>query len=181
MARTTQDSYLEQGGFPGYNSRMIGVLADSHDNLDAIRRAVRLFTDAKCDLVIHAGDFVAPFAAMELRSLSCPVRAVYGNCDGEKKGLAAAFDGMGEISAAPLFFEHSGLRFLVTHLNAPVRGYIRGKRCDVLIYGHTHKPEIRRENGILIINPGEAGGWVHGKSTVALLDPSGLLAEIIPL
>ncbi len=160
---------------------MIGVLSDSHDNVTAVKRAVRLFSDAGCDLVVHAGDFVAPFAAMELRALGCPVKAVFGNCDGEKKGLAAAFEGMGEISGAPLYFEHAGLRLLVTHLSAPVKGYIRAKKCDVLIYGHTHKPEIRRENGILIINPGEAGGWVHGKCTAALLDPLALSAEIVPL
>jgi putative phosphoesterase len=158
---------------------MVGILSDSHDNVTAVRSAVRLFSEAGCDLVVHAGDFVAPFAAMELRSLGCPVKAVYGNCDGEKKGLAAAFTGMGELSAAPLHFEHAGLKFLVTHLSAPVKGHIRAKKCDILIYGHTHKPEIRRENGILIINPGEAGGWVHGKCTAALLDPLSLSAEIV--
>ncbi len=80
---------------------MIGIMADSHDNLTAVRLAVRLFNDAKCDLVIHAGDFVAPFAALELHNLSCPVKAVFGNCDGEKKGLTAAFEGMGEIARGP--------------------------------------------------------------------------------
>jgi uncharacterized protein len=164
-----------------YNRSMIGIISDSHDNLTAVRKAIRVFTDAGCGLVVHAGDFVAPFTATELRSLACPVKAVYGNCDGEKKGLAAAFAGLGEICAAPLIFDHFGLKILVSHLSAPVPGFIRGKKCDVLIYGHTHKPEIRTENGILIINPGEAGGWVHGKSTVALLDPIALSAEIIGL
>jgi uncharacterized protein len=160
---------------------MIGILSDSHDNLEKLRRAVRLFEDARCDLVVHAGDFVAPFAVQELHSLSCPVKAVFGNCDGEKKGLAAAFHGVGTVAEPPLEFEHAGLKFLVSHLNAPVRGLIKEKRCDVLIFGHTHKPEIRRENGILIINPGETGGWVHGKSTAALFDPTDLSAEILSL
>ena len=90
---------------------MIGILSDTHDNLTRVREAVRLFNDAGCDLVIHAGDFVAPFAAEELRNLRAPVKAVYGNCDGEKAGLAQVFQGLGEIADAPLRFSHAGLRF----------------------------------------------------------------------
>lgn len=175
---------------------MIGILADSHDNLIALRRAVQLFNDAKCSLVIHAGDFVAPFAARELRGLACPVKGVFGNCDGEKPGLAKAFQEMGEIVEAPLVFEHDGLRFLVSHLNAPVERYLKTRRetggkglpstgrtsrgCvsralfpdpsyDVLVFGHTHKAEVRREGGVVVVNPGEVGGWLHGRSTAALL------------
>ncbi len=40
---------------------MIGILSDSHDNLVRVREAVRLFNDAVCDRVIHAGDLVALF------------------------------------------------------------------------------------------------------------------------
>lgn len=160
---------------------MIGLMSDSHDNLTAIRRAVRLFNDAKCDLVIHAGDFVAPFAALELHNLACPVKAVFGNCDGEKKGLTAAFDGMGEIAAPPLGFAHAGRRFLVSHLGIPVPTRRGASTCDVLVVGHTHKPQVRREHGVLIVNPGEAGGWLHGKSTVALLDPKDLSIEVVIL
>ncbi len=160
---------------------MIGILADSHDNLTAVRLAVRLFNDAKCDLVIHAGDFVAPFAALELHNLACPVKAVFGNCDGEKKGLTAAFDGMGEIATAPLSFAHAGRRFLVSHLGMPVPARRGASTCDVLVVGHTHKPQVRREHGVLVINPGEAGGWLHGKSTVALLNPKDLSVEVVTL
>ncbi len=42
-------------------------------------------------------------------------------------------------------------------------------------------PWIERRDGILLVNPGEAGGWLRGKSTVALLDPAALTAEIIAL
>jgi len=154
---------------------MIGILADSHDNLTALRRAVRLFNDAKCSLVIHAGDFVAPFAARELRDLACPVKGVFGNCDGEKPGILKAFQGMGEVAKAPFVFEHEGIRFLVSHLDAPVEGYLKRRRktgkqpFDVLVFGHTHKAEVRTDRGVVVVNPGEAGGWLRGKSTAALL------------
>jgi len=160
---------------------MIGILSDTHDNLTRVREAVRLFNDAGCDLVIHAGDFVAPFTVEELRNLRAPVKAVYGNCDGEKAGLARAFKGMGEIRRAPLTFVRDGVRFLVCHLDAPVQGYVASRSCDVVVYGHTHRPLVELRDGVLLINPGEAGGWLRGKSTVALLDPAALTADIITL
>lgn len=160
---------------------MIGILSDSHDNLTRVREAVRLFNDAGCDLVIHAGDFVAPFTVHELRNLRAPVKAVYGNCDGEKAGLAKAFEGLGEIRAAPLKFSHAGRSFLVCHLDAPVDRHLASQAYDIIVFGHTHKPLAERRGGVLLINPGEAGGWLSGKSTVALLDPAALAAEIITL
>jgi putative phosphoesterase len=160
---------------------MIGVMADSHDNLHAVKKAVQLFNDAGCDLVIHAGDFVAPFAARELDNLNCPVKAVFGNCDGEKKGLEKAISSFGEIKEAPLTFSHDRHQFLVKHIHTGLERYIRSKKHDVIIFAHTHKPEIRKAGKILILNPGETGGWVSGKSTVALLDTETLSAEIIPL
>jgi putative phosphoesterase len=160
---------------------MIGILSDTHDNLTRVREAVRLFNDAGCDLVIHAGDFVAPFTVDELRNLRAPVQGVYGNCDGERAGLAKAFQGVGEIREGPRAFLHGGRRFCVCHFDAPVPGYAASKSYDVVVYGHTHRPLIDSRDGVLLINPGEAGGWLGGKSTVALLDPATLTADIITL
>jgi len=153
-------------------------MADSHDNLRAIKKAVRLFNEERCSLVIHAGDFVAPFAAREMQSLKCRVRAVFGNCDGEKQGLEKAFQPLGEIREAPLAFKNSDLNFLVVHLDFPLEPYLSSGEYDVLVFAHTHKAEIRKEERILLINPGETGGWLSGKSTVALLDPKALSAKI---
>jgi len=160
---------------------MIGVLSDTHDNLTRVREAVRLFNDAGCDLVVHAGDFVAPFAVDELRNLRAPVKAVFGNCDGERAGLARAFEGLGEVGPAPLMFSHAGRRFLVCHLDSSVEGHLAAKSFDIIIFGHTHRPLTERRDGVLLVNPGEAGGWLRGRSTVALLDPAALTAEIVDL
>lgn len=160
---------------------MIGILSDSHDNIPMIKQAVRFFNNMNCCLVIHAGDFVAPFAAKELHGLSCRVKAVFGNCDGEKHGLKKAIDPIGEIHESPLRFQYDGLRFLVTHLNSYVDRYLAEGNADVCIFGHTHKPEIKIKGKILIINPGESGGWVSGKGTVALFDTQRRHAEIYTL
>jgi putative phosphoesterase len=160
---------------------MIGILADSHDNLTAVRQAVRLFADAGCSLVIHAGDFVAPFAAREFGAVRCPVKAVFGNCDGEKSGLKAALEPFGQIQEAPLKFTSAGFRFGVVHLDSAVEALVAAKAYDVIVCGHTHKPEVRKSGKTLVVNPGEAGGWTTGKSTVSLFDPKTGQAQIISL
>jgi putative phosphoesterase len=160
---------------------MIGVMSDSHDNVDAIKKAVRFFNETQCELVIHAGDFIAPFAARELEHLSCPVKAVFGNCDGEKEGLKKVFVSLGKIQKEPFIFGYENIEFLLTHTQFANDKYMKSRKYAVIIYGHTHKPDIRKNNSTLIVNPGETGGWLTGKSTVALLDHVSLEAEIVIL
>ena len=160
-------------------SPVIGIMSDSHDNCDAVQRAVRFFKDKKCELVIHAGDFVAPFAACVLENILCPVKAVFGNCDGEKRGLEKTIQQFVEIKEAPLVFSHRNKTILITHIHFSVAKYAASRKYDFIIFGHTHKPEIREAHGTLLINPGETGGWLSGKSSVALLDPAEWEAEIV--
>jgi putative phosphoesterase len=161
--------------------QMIGIMADSHDNCDAIQKAVRYFKDIKCDLVIHAGDFIAPFAARELEHLLCPVKAVFGNCDGERRGLKEAVQLFGEIQEAPHVFSHAGKVILISHLHISVGKYALSGKYDAIVFGHTHKPEIREANNTLLINPGETGGWLTEKRSVAILNPVTWEAEIVDL
>ena len=71
----------------------IGILADTHDNLPKIERAVRFFNKEKVDFVLHAGDFIAPFAVSKLKGLTCSWLGVFGNNDGEKNGLSGISEG----------------------------------------------------------------------------------------
>jgi putative phosphoesterase len=158
---------------------MIGIMSDSHDNREAIREAIRLFKSHDCQMVIHAGDFVAPFAAGELAALRVYVRAVFGNCDGEKVGLAKTVNSFGKIKESPFCFRYEEREFLLTHTQFSLDTHIRSGKYDVVVYGHTHRPEIRRTGRTLIVNPGETGGWVTGRRSIAVLDPCSMKADII--
>lgn len=160
---------------------MIGIMSDSHDNVDAVRQAVRFFKNTGCELVIHAGDFVAPFAARELEHLDCPVKAVFGNCDGEKEGLKKVVNVFGEIRKAPFIFSYADKNFLITHIHDHIDRYTASGKYDIIIFGHTHKVKVMRKEGALLVNPGETGGWLSGKSTVVLIDPSAWETEIVTL
>ncbi|MBM4079867.1 MAG: YfcE family phosphodiesterase, partial [Planctomycetes bacterium] len=65
----------------------LGILSDSHDNLPFIAKALALFEREGVDCLVHAGDYVAPFAMRALLKFKGRVLGVFGNNDGEKVGL----------------------------------------------------------------------------------------------
>lgn len=95
------------------NISQVGIMSDSHDNMPAIRAAVELFNQRHVDLVIHAGDLVAPFTAREIKKLKCPYRIVLGNNDGEVLGLYRVFDG--NVYHPPLKIAVNDKKILVLH------------------------------------------------------------------
>ena len=147
---------------------LVGIMSDTHDNLPAIRKAVEFFNGENVELVIHAGDFVAPFVARELKELKAPLKGVFGNNDGERKGLYEALGIYDEI----LEIEADGMKIAVTHGTDEriVRALARSRLYDVVIVGHTHKYEIREEGRTILVNPGEVCGYLTGVKSVALLD-----------
>ena len=155
----------------------IGLMADSHDHLPRMRQAIEVFNRRRTDFVIHAGDFVAPFALAPLEELRCDWRGVYGNNDGERTGLDRR--SKGRIVAGPLRLELEGRRLTVIHILEELD--LPREEGDVVIFGHTHQAEVRREGNLLLVNPGETYGWLNGRATAALLDLPTLQVELIEL
>jgi hypothetical protein len=158
----------------------LGIVADTHDNLDAIRKAVELFNREGIDLLIHAGDFVAPFTEQPFRMLQAPLVGIFGNNDGDKLLLKEKYreKGVGELYEDPHEFELATKKLIVTHRPRMVSALAASGLYDVIVYGHTHKTEIWHTSSksgthgkhIWIINPGECCGYLTGRKTVALLD-----------
>ena len=156
---------------------IVGVLADTHDRLPAIDRAMDFFRRRRVEAVVHAGDLVAPFAARRLLGGVGPLHVVYGNNDGERAGLKAVLP---QITDGPLWLDLGGKRVLVHHVldGCDSRDVAR---ADVVITGHTHEVVNRTDGPRLFLNPGECCGWVHGTCTVALLDTDGPSATMVTL
>ena len=52
---------------------------------------------------------------------------------------------------------------------------------DLIVYGHLHKANVYYEGKTLVVSPGEGGGWISHKKTVALVDLDQLTAEIVEI
>jgi len=152
----------------------IGVLSDTHDNLPKIEKAVKFFNRNKVGFVLHAGDFVAPFTVAKLKNLSCDWLGIFGNNDGERNGLTSFSEG--KIKDGPLRLELDNRKITLVHDIATINA--KTEDADLIISGHTHNSGVFKQDGLLIINPGECGGWLTGKSTIALVDLTFLSAKV---
>ena len=152
----------------------IGAIADTHDNLVAVAAAVRFFEDQAVACMLHAGDYCAPFALKRLLQTRIPLDGVFGNCDGEREGLVKLLP---SLSRGPRHLELGGQKICLIHDRTRL-SHEDLEATDILLFGHSHDPEVRRENGRLIVNPGECGGWLTGRCTVAVIDTETLSADI---
>jgi putative phosphoesterase len=167
----------------------IGMIADTHDNLTAIRKAVEILNEKGIDLLIHAGDFVSPFTVEPLKLLNAPLVGVFGNNDGDKVLLKQKYSekGIGELFEDPYEFEYAALRILVTHKPAIVNPVAASGLYDLVVFGHTHKAALEQRRGqvrdtsVWVINPGECCGYLTGRETVAVLEVERSVAELLTL
>ncbi len=159
---------------------LVGLIADTHDNMEKLKKAVDLFNEHAVGVVLHAGDYIAPFTAREFRRLHCELIGVFGNNDGEKYGLTKNFEGFGRIYEGIHQVELNGKMIAITHYPEIAQTLASSGAYDVVVYGHTHRAQIQGPEP-LVINPGECGGWLEGISTVALLDLAAMHADLAEL
>ena len=156
---------------------LVGVMADTHDRLPQIRRALAEFERRRIGTVIHAGDICSPFAAKLLAGFEGTLHVIYGNNDGEHEGLRQVLP---QIADAPLRLELGGCNILVHHyIGWCDQGDV--DRAHVIIGGHSHEIVNELRDGKLHLNPGECCGWLANRSTVAVLDTSARSAETVEL
>lgn len=148
---------------------LIGLMSDSHDNMPLIRKAVDYFNSNGVSLVLHAGDFISPICAKELKNLKCKMIGVFGNNDGEKNFWRQKVNGWGEIYDESYEGLIEGLKVLLMHEPRHLDALISSQMYDVIVYGHTHVADHRVIGKTLVVNPGECGGWLTGRSTAAML------------
>ena len=158
----------------------IGILADSHDNLPKILRAVEIFNAERVHEVFHAGDFVSPITADPFSRLNAPLVGVFGNNDGDRLYLTERFRKIGTLHVGSVEFELAGVRGLLMHEPRCLEALVASPYYDVIVYGHTHEIDVR-EGKPLVLNPGECGGWLTGRATIAILDVEEMRVRMLDL
>ena len=164
---------------------MIGLIADTHDNLPMVDRAVRRLNEENVGLVLHAGDYVAGFVIPRFSELKAELIGVFGNNDGDHELLKKRFSENKRLQLRGNFAEVTADDLKIALLHGGdlelLEALVDQERFDVVVHGHTHIPEIRRKGKTLVVNPGEVCGYLTGKSTLALLDTAKREARIIEL
>ncbi len=159
----------------------IGIISDTHENMPKIRSAVEIFNREAVEMVLHGGDIISPITAKEFGALKAPLIGVFGNNDGDRLFLTQRFKEIGKIHSKKYEGEFDGKKILLIHEPDMLDALAGSGVYDVIVYGHTHRPEITRRGKTLVINPGEGGGWISGKATAALLDTTTMKARLVEL
>jgi len=149
----------------------IGIMSDTHDRVPAIADLLDRFASKAIARVMHAGDYCSPFSLAGFHQRGMALLGVFGRNDGDRETLSAyAARGMGtEIYESPHSFEVGGKRVLLVHDIAEVSSRSIESH-DFVIHGSSHLQSQKKIGTTVIINPGEACGWIHGKCTAAILD-----------
>lgn len=124
------------------NSFTIGIISDTHGRItESALNAL-----AGSELIIHAGDIGEKDVLEKLKSIA-PVFPVKGNMD--KGAWARGIPGSETVNhgCVSLYILHDISRI---DLDPAASGF------SAVIFGHTHKPFIDRQNGVLFVNPGSA-------------------------
>jgi putative phosphoesterase len=160
---------------------LIGIMSDSHNHNANIRKAVEVFNKNGIARCFHEGDIINPGTWEVFKELRCPIDLVFGNLDDIKGPMIETFRGKGTFHEGQHSFDLLDRRFLMMHEPVGLDSIKDVHQYDCIIYGHTHREDIREVGGVLLVNPGEVCGYLTGVSTVVLLEVRSMKTELVTI
>ncbi|MCC6493198.1 MAG: YfcE family phosphodiesterase [Pirellulales bacterium] len=158
----------------------LGIVSDTHGHVDQTRRAIRMLESLAVERVLHCGDVgsaevVALFAPW-------PTDFVFGNCDANRRALAAAIEAAGKTCHYEFGdLAIGGKRIALLHSDDRRRFQetIESGQWDLVCYGHTHVAAIERRGPTLVLNPGAL--YRANPHSLAVVELPSLEATIVEL
>jgi putative phosphoesterase len=161
----------------------IGIISDTHDNIENILKAVKEFNSRHVDIVLHAGDFVSPIAVESFAGIK--LVGILGNNDTDIPGLTSAFNKIhGELKGEIFEAVYDGIKLVIYHGTSSSKKefLINSGKYDLVIYGHTHRKARNKIGRTIVVNPGTAKGWFFGfYATIAVFDTHTRIIEFVSL
>ncbi|WP_165067557.1 YfcE family phosphodiesterase [Paludisphaera rhizosphaerae] len=146
----------------------IGILSDTHDQVERARRAVASLLAGGAEALIHCGDLTIPDVVEEI--VGAPAYIVFGNCDYYPDDLRLAMRRTGATCLEQGgLIELGGRRIAVTHGDSRREiDRLTAEAPDYFFSGHTHLRRDERQGPTRFINPGAL--YRASEFTVGLLD-----------
>lgn len=130
------------------------VLSDSHSALSFMSRCIRA---VKPDAVVHLGDHYDDAEAMAEENRHIIFHHVPGNCDLYRCPMNTPLVLNYPIGGVWFYMTHGHRHFVKQGLGNLLSAARKGK-AQVVLYGHTHRPDCHREeDGTWVLNPGSSG------------------------
>jgi uncharacterized protein len=158
----------------------IGVISDTHIPTRAQTlppEVLKIFSG--CDFIIHCGDAVEAVVFSELNA-AAPVYAVRGNMDTalttQPQKLLINVNEKFVLAAAHGHGTPFGIKDMLIREFAP-------QHPSLILFGHTHTPEISEYSGYKFFNPGSPCCGRGGMNSVGIINVTidGIFPEIVKL
>lgn len=154
---------------------LIGIISDSHDNIDNLIRALEWFTRQGVTTLFHCGDVCAPSTFMKIVVGKFPgtIHHVFGNVDGDrflihKLVSESERDNVylhGEFGQ----IEIDGKKIALNHYPDIAKRLAESGAYDLVCYGHNHTQAVETVGKTTLLNPGTLGG-LFAPATFATYD-----------
>ena len=158
----------------------LGIVSDTHGNVENTQQAVRLLESLEVDAVLHCGDVGGEEIVRQFHKW--PTHFVFGNCDYDQAGLAKIITDANQHCYG-LFgdLEFDGVRIALLHSHERQRfqQVLDDPGYQMVCYGHTHLVDERRVGDKLILNPGAL--YRAATHTLAIVDLPERQATIVEL
>lgn len=157
------------------------IASDIHGRLLAAKRFEQVCVNYKPDRVILLGDYLYngprngvpsdydPMGTASVLNRFAPITVgVRGNCDSRVDESLLRF-GIEDSQVIYL----NGFRCDLIHGDLLTSELLEVERGDILMYGHTHVPMLKKSDGVVYVNPGSIAFPKNGfPASYALMDGS---------
>ena len=145
----------------------VGIISDTHNLLRP--EVVEMLSG--CEVILHAGDISSQRILDRLEKIA-PVLAVRGNND------------MGWADHLPLYlkFQLAGKNIFMTHMKYDFPK--NTSAFDLVVFGHSHRYEYRKEGNTVFLNPGSCGPGrftIPATMAIAEIDEDGIRVRRIEI
>ncbi len=150
----------------------IGILSDTHNNLENLQVALELFRIESIDTLIHCGDLTGVEIARAMEGFR--VIFVFGNGDIASGEIRAALLAQSPENYAGLVYtgriENSRIAVTHGHLPGAVDEMVHAGEYEYVFKGHSHQHKDETVGFTRLINPGALGGLRREDRHVCVLD-----------
>jgi putative phosphoesterase len=157
----------------------IGIMSDSHDNINNIKKAIQIFKEQEVEAILHAGDLISPFCVPLFEEFKGKFYLCAGNNLGDTLLLKTKVAEIGVYFTEVGEIELDNAKFALYHgtHESITTALFDSQNYDYIITGHTHHKDIKEKEKTILINPGETFGDLYGLATIAILDTRTRLVE----
>lgn len=129
----------------------IGVISDTHKNIANLNKAIEILKNLGAEKFIHLGDDYTDIDEIGGENIL---------------RVPGVFSDIYQKPHIPnrKIEDFAGMQVLLSHTisshpndlpdDIKPEDLIQNRKVDIILYGHTHMPDIKQENNVIFINPG---------------------------